>query len=129
MSHDLSHTFAEQLQARRTALLAHLREQRGGRVGRAEAAATEREQASDDWAVADAERDMAFELAERETAELSAIADALDRIRDGSYGLCGECGVELPAARPSDTHGPGDQQREHQVCEQHLESHQQIGGT
>ena len=99
MSHDLSQTFAEQLQARRTALLAHLREQRGGRVGRAEAAATEREQASDDWAVADAERDMAFELAERETAELSAIADALDRIRDGSYGLCGECGVELPAAR------------------------------
>lgn len=99
MSKNLSHTFAEQLQARRAALLAHVREQRGGRVGRAEASAADLENASDDWAVADAARDMAFELAERESAELTAIADALDRISDGSYGLCGQCGAELPTAR------------------------------
>jgi len=48
---------------------------------------------------------------------------------DFRRSLLGPIALELPVARPSDSHGPGDQQREHQVCEQHLESHQQIGGT
>ncbi|TNF58043.1 MAG: TraR/DksA family transcriptional regulator [Burkholderiales bacterium] len=99
MSQNISDTFAAQLQAMRADLLAQLRAQRGGRIGRAEAAAQAREEASDDWAQADAERDLAFALEERESAELVAIDEALKRVADGSYGLCVDCGVPIATAR------------------------------
>lgn len=96
---NISETFAAQLQAMRAATLAQLREQRGGDLSRAEAAAEQRAQESDDWAQADAERDLAIALAERESAELLAIDAALQRIADGSYGLCVDCGVGIATAR------------------------------
>lgn len=37
--------------------------------------------------------------AARDRAELAAIERTLGRIRDGSYGICSECGVEIPAER------------------------------
>ena len=83
----------------RTDVLAQLRAQRGGRVGRAEAAAEARENVGDDWAQADAERDLSIALEERESAELVAIDAALKRIADGSYGLCVDCGVSIATAR------------------------------
>ena len=52
-----------------------------------------------DWAQADAERDLAFALEERESAELVAIDAALKRIADGSYGLCVDCGASIATAR------------------------------
>ena len=99
MSQNISDTFATQLQAMRSEVLAQLRAQRGGSIGRAEAAAQAREEASDDWAKADAERDLAFALEERESAELVAIDEALQRIADGSYGLCVDCGASIATAR------------------------------
>ena len=99
MSQTISDSFATQLQQMRTATLAQLQAQRGGAVGRAEAAANLRETESDDWARADAERDLAFALDERESAELMAIDEALKRITDGSYGLCVDCGVGIATAR------------------------------
>lgn len=99
MSQNLSDTYATQLTQMRTALLAQLRAQRGGKVGRAEAAAQAREVQSDDWAQADAERDLSFALEERESAELVAIDEALKRIADGSYGLCVDCDARIAAAR------------------------------
>ncbi len=99
MSTPISETFTRQLQQMRTDVLAQLRAQRGGKIGRAEAAAEAREHQSDDWAQADAERDLAFALEERESAELVAIDAALQRIADGSYGLCTECGVGIATAR------------------------------
>jgi len=99
VSSPLSDTFGVQLRQMRTDLLAQLRAQRGGRIGRAEAAALAREQVGDDWAVADAERDLAFALEERESAELVAIDAALQRLADGSYGLCIDCGAEIATAR------------------------------
>ncbi len=42
--------------------------------------------------VSDAER-------ERDLAELRAIRAALERIADGSYGLCVDCGAEIAAER------------------------------
>ena len=39
------------------------------------------------------------ELAEAESRELAYIERALDRIREGSYGLCESCGQKIPAAR------------------------------
>ena len=67
--------------------------------GRAESAAEARESASDDWATAETERDLAFALEERESAELVAIDEALKRIADGSYGLCLDCGAQIATAR------------------------------
>jgi DnaK suppressor protein len=99
MSAPISDTFAQQLTQMRSDLLAQLRAQRGGRVGRAEAAADARAQESDDWAQADAERDLGIALGERESAALVAIDAALQRIADGSYGLCVDCGVSIATAR------------------------------
>lgn len=99
MSLNISDTYGAQLQAMRAELLAQMRAQRGGQVGRAESSAQARESASDDRATAETERDLAFALEERESAELVAIDDALKRIADGSYGLCLDCGVQIAAAR------------------------------
>jgi DnaK suppressor protein len=99
MDMNISETFNDQLHQMRAELLAQIRAQRGGQIGRAESAAEAREHASDDWAQADAERDLAFALEERESAELVAIDDALKRIADGSYGLCIECGAQIATAR------------------------------
>jgi DnaK suppressor protein len=99
MSQPISDTFALQLRQLRADLLAQLRAQRGGRIGRAEAAAEAREHESDDWAKADAERDLSIALEERESAELVAIDEALKRVADGSFGLCLDCGVDIGTAR------------------------------
>lgn len=99
MSQNISDTYAAQLQKMRTDLIAQLRAQRGGKIGRAEAAAEAREHESDDWAQADAERDLSIALEERESAELVAVDEALKRIADGSYGLCVDCGASIATAR------------------------------
>jgi len=99
MNTPISDTFGDQLRQMRTDVLAQLRAQRGGRVGRAEAAAEARQNVGDDWAQADAERDLSIALEERESAELVAIDAALQRIADGSYGLCVDCGVSIATAR------------------------------
>ncbi len=99
MSTNISNTFAEQLVQRRSELLAQLRAQRGGPRGRAEAAAEALSDVGDDWAQADAERDLAIALEERESAELVAIDSALQRIADGRFGLCDRCGSEMDTAR------------------------------
>jgi DnaK suppressor protein len=99
MNQPISDTFAQQLRQMRIDVLAQLREQRGGAISRAEAAAEAREQQSDDWAKADAERDLSIALEERESAELVAIDEALKRVADGSFGLCLDCGVDIGTAR------------------------------
>ena len=99
MNQPISDTFAQQLRQMRTDVLAQLREQRGGAISRAEAAADARKQQSDDWAKADAERDLSIALEERESAELVAIDEALKRVADGSFGLCLDCGVDIGNAR------------------------------
>lgn len=99
MSAHISDTFGEQLRQRRTDLIAQIRAQRGGKIGRAEAAPDHHDAQSGDWAQNDAERDLGIALDERETAELNAIDAALQRIADGSYGLCIDCGVQIPTAR------------------------------
>lgn len=99
MSQPISDTFAHQLRQMRTEVLAHLRAQRGGKIGRAEATAEARQHESDDWAKADAERDLSIALEERESAELVAIDEALKRVADGSFGLCLDCGIDIGTAR------------------------------
>jgi DnaK suppressor protein len=45
------------------------------------------------------EQDFTLSLMENEQVALEAIADALERIQDGSYGSCVECGKTIPKAR------------------------------
>lgn len=98
-SPSISDTFATQLQAMRAQTLAQLHAQRGGSLSRADAAAEQRATESDDWAQASTERDLSVALGERESSELLDIDAALQRIQDGSYGLCVDCGVSIPTAR------------------------------
>ncbi len=99
MTARISDTFASQLQEMRTDVLAQLRAQHGGAMSRAESAAEALGNASDDQSQANTERELSFALEERESAELVEIDAALKRIDDGSFGLCVDCGVSIPAAR------------------------------
>ena len=99
MSAPTSETFAQQLQQLRNDLIEQIRQQRGGQIGRAEAAGDRHDVQSGDWAQFDGERDLAMALDQRETEELGAIDAALKRIANGSYGHCGDCEAEIPAAR------------------------------
>lgn len=45
------------------------------------------------------EDDLSMSLAGREAEELASINDALDKIEEGTYGECEECGKPIPAAR------------------------------
>jgi len=99
MSEPISDTFAHQLRQMRTDVIAQIRAQRGGKMGRAEAATDPHDEQSGDWVQLDAQRDLAMALDEREAATLSAIDTALKRIESGEYGLCIDCGVDIPTAR------------------------------
>lgn len=99
MSDNISDTFGQQLSQMRTDMLAQIRAQRGGKVGRAAAEPDRHDVQSSDWAQNEAERDLAYAMDERETAELSAIDAALKRIAAGTYGQCIACGVDIPTAR------------------------------
>lgn len=99
MSQNISDTFAQQLQQMRTDVLAQIRAQRGGKIGRAEAAGDRHDVQSGDWTQVDGERDLAMALDERESEELTAIDAALKRIESGQYGLCIDCGVDIPTVR------------------------------
>lgn len=100
MSTQITAPFKKQLLEQRASLLAQLASLRGGNVGRAEASAAhfgEREE--DSRAQMATERELEFTLDARESAELDAIDAALKRIEAGSYGVCIDCGAEIPAAR------------------------------
>lgn len=100
MNTQITAPFKQQLQAQRAALLDQLANLRGGRVGRAEASAAHfGEREPDSRAQMDSERGLEFALDARESAELEAIDAALQRIQDGVYGVCTDCGVHIPAAR------------------------------
>ncbi len=99
MSANTTDNFAQQLQQMRTSVIEQLRAQRGGKIGRAEAAADRHDVQSGDWAQFDGERDLAMAIDQRETEELKAIDEALRRIAAGSYGECTDCGIDIPPAR------------------------------
>lgn len=91
--------FRQQLLAQQSALLTQLAEQRGGTIGRAEAAAAHFDRPEDSRAQVTDERTMEFALGERETAHLASLDAALARIEAGTYGDCVDCGNAITAAR------------------------------
>ena len=91
--------FRQLLLAQQSALLAQLAAQRGGVMGRAEAAADHFGPPEDPRAQIATERALEFALGERETAQLALFDAALARIEAGTYGECTDCGAAITAAR------------------------------
>lgn len=52
-----------------------------------------------DRAVYEGQRAVAFRIRERERFLIWKIKDALHRIEEGTYGICEECGEDIPIAR------------------------------
>lgn len=52
-----------------------------------------------DFALDSAQDEISSQLAEVESRELSNIDKALERMREGTYGLCEACGNKIPVAR------------------------------
>jgi len=85
----------EQLMKRREELL---RELQGG-IGSLQKDASSPTGDSADVAMDIMQEDLYSQLAELEAQELARIEHALQRIREGTYGICEECGQQIPAAR------------------------------
>lgn len=91
--------FQARLEAQRAALLSQIAAQRGGTIGRAEAANDHFGSTEDSHAESMTARDIEFAVGEHEMAALQTLDAALQRIEDGSYGRCTDCGVAIPANR------------------------------
>jgi len=92
-------SFQDKLIHAREDLLARIAQQRGGTVSRVDMAAEHDVRASDARAQATTEISEEFAMNEHETAELAAIDAALERLAQGLYGQCADCGVDIPIAR------------------------------
>ena len=81
---------------RESAQLATLRD---GAPSRAEASAAHFAHREDSQAQTATERDLEFALDDHESTELRRVNAALQRLANGSYGLCADCGVAIAPAR------------------------------
>lgn len=52
-----------------------------------------------DRATAESDRHLGIIMRERDRQLIEEIHDALDRVKDGEYGICQECGEEIGEAR------------------------------
>ena len=89
----------ERLLRERDQLLQRMAQERGGLVSRADMAAEHDVRDFENRAQAISERDDEFAMNEHETAELGALDAALERLAEGLYGKCKDCGVPIPEAR------------------------------
>jgi DnaK suppressor protein len=86
------------LRGRDKELRARLQGQQQGQT-RAEHARAMLEQDGDDAPQRQPEREIDFALTEMESAELGQIARALQRLAGPDFGLCEDCGVQIPFDR------------------------------
>lgn len=56
-------------------------------------------QDGDDAPARDADREVDLARSDQDMSELRAVKEALVRLRGGKYGLCADCGDEIPFAR------------------------------
>ncbi len=99
MPHVNTAPFKAQLLDQRATLLAQLATLRGGNVSRVEASAEHFGGREDSSAQTTTARDLEFALDDHESGELRAVDAALQRIANGTYGECTDCGTRIPAAR------------------------------
>lgn len=98
LSADDKQTLQAALEARRVALAAQRAAHLGG-GSRVEHAREMLLQDGDDATQRDAEREVDFARTDRDAVELAEIDGALQRLATGVYGLCTECGADIPPAR------------------------------
>jgi len=87
------------LRARRAELRAEVRAQFADHDDPRVMALRNRLEDTDDWAVADEMAALDIAQVSRDVKELAEVEAALERIADGSYGLCIDCGAEIAPAR------------------------------
>lgn len=92
-------TLRQRLLNTRQALISRIAEQRGGKLGRAEAASEQFDPNDVDRAENLSVRDLALAIDEHESVELNAVQAALVRVREGSYGDCIDCGQAIGLPR------------------------------
>jgi DnaK suppressor protein len=119
MKTDDLNTLRQRLLNTRRDLMERIVQQRGGAMGRVEAAAEQLGHSEDDHAQNISERDLAFAMDEHESAELNAVQAALVRIREGTYGHCRGCGEPMDMARLQAT----PEADRCVSCQTHLEHH------
>lgn len=68
-------------------------------LSRAEHAREVLQQDGDDAPQREGERTLDMALSDRGLQELGAVSDALARVHGADYGLCGDCGAEIPFDR------------------------------
>jgi len=98
MDKQLQDGLRRQILEHRSGVLAQLAQQRGGVVGRAEAAA-HFQHAEDSPAQVNTERDLEFALDEREIAEVAELDAALQRLDTGTFGQCVDCSEPIALPR------------------------------
>ena len=64
-----------------------------------ESPGVDRERDNDDMSFVISEAEVETGEAERDELEIAAIERTLKSIEDGSYGICVQCGVDIPPAR------------------------------
>ena len=99
MKHLDTSPFQTALLVQRASLMEQLAILRGGAVGRAEASTEHFATRDDTPAAANSARDLEFALDAHDTAEIAAVNAALQRLEDGSYGECVDCGAHIAEAR------------------------------
>jgi RNA polymerase-binding protein DksA len=87
-----------ELERRRTQLRTQLAEHLRGQ-SRAERAADVAAQDADDAPQRQPEREVAMALTEHEQRELEAVSVALQRLQQETYGVCKDCGTDIPYER------------------------------
>lgn len=91
--------FKDKLLHMQSELLDSISLQRGGVVSRAEATAEHFAQLEDPQSEVASKKEDELSLDEHEVARLADIAASLERIASGTYGLCMDCGINIPLAR------------------------------
>jgi DnaK suppressor protein len=99
MKHIDTTEFKAALLQQRSTLSAQLATLRGGDVGRAQASTEHFATLDDTQAAANSARDLEFAMDAHETAEIAAVDAALQRIAEGHYGECVDCGAQIVEAR------------------------------
>jgi DnaK suppressor protein len=93
------HALLESVLQQRQQELDRLLKERQGGMSRAEHARDVLTADSDDVSHREADRELDMALSDRGIGELGEVSAALIRLRDGSYGSCEDCGVDIPFDR------------------------------
>ena len=89
----------KQLEERRNVLRSELADKLETQDNPALLGLRNRMEETDDWAVADLETALDVAEVSRDAGELREVQAALLRMKDGTYGECIDCGVDIPFAR------------------------------